>query len=547
MAAKLTKLEDQRRRVQRDLDAAELALDVVRETTGIIDLDERDFRHTITIELASLELEENKLILEIRQIEAIISTLEELARGPITQQIENMIENDHLMASLVRQITNLEAILAGRLTKFGENHRVVQQTRELINENKQKREQRRAEIAEQTRQGNLADARDSLVVQLRGLEQLEEMRKEAELRKKDLDMARTQYDRRVAIRNERRKQLDSYKTQIEKYKTMLLDPETPKVQFAGYAPVPLEMSSPKKKVFFPGGLVLGMMLGVGLAFLIELLNDLIRTPRDVTRYLRIPLLGVIPDATEDASLDGIDLCHVVRQAPYSIVSESYRRFRTNFKLSIPNGDYKTLLVSSGMAGDGKTSVAANLATTFVAEGKRVLLVDANFWQPSLHKVFADNGETQADIELPEFGLSTLLSGLCGYHEVINPTGIDGFDVIYSGLLPANPAELLGGAQMEQLIKRQREAYDYVILDGPPVLLVSDTKVLARLVDGTILVFNADATRRGAAQRTIRELREVNASIVGSVLLATKAMKGGYFNEQYKSYQEYQKLQLAHSL
>jgi len=120
-------------------------------------------------------------------------------------------------------------------------------------------------------------------------------------------------------------------------------------------------------------------------------------------------------------------------------------------------------------------------------------------------------------------------------------------LIDSGQLPPNPAELLSTPQMEELIKEQRNNYDYVIVDGPPVLLVSDAKVLARIVDGTILVFNAGATRRGAAQRTIRELKSVDAKVIGCVLLAVKAMKGGYFHEQFRSYQKYQKLQLASSV
>jgi Mrp family chromosome partitioning ATPase len=98
--------------------------------------------------------------------------------------------------------------------------------------------------------------------------------------------------------------------------------------------------------------------------------------------------------------------------------------------------------------------------------------------------------------------------------------------------------------MRQLTDALRSSYDYVIIDGPPVLLVSDVKVLARNVDGSILVFNAATTKRGAALRTLRELREVNAPVVGCVLFAVKALKGGYFNEQYKSYEKYNKAQLA---
>jgi len=292
---------------------------------------------------------------------------------------------------------------------------------------------------------------------------------------------------------------------------------------------------------------LGLIAGIGLALALELLNDLVRTPRDVARFLHIPLLTVVPDADEDDQVRDIDLCHVVRQAPYSIISESYRRCRTNIKLSGSNGSVRTLLVSSGAAGDGKTSVAVNLATAFIAENKKVLLIDANFRRPGLQTIFPKPAAQDEQVRQSEFGLSSLLTGLCSYEDAKRSDVIEGLDIIDSGPLPSNPSELLGSYRMEQLIKDRRKNYDYIIVDSPPVLLVSDAKVLAKIVDGTVLVFNAAATRRGAAQRTIRELRAVDAKIVGCVLFAVKALKGGYFHEQFRSYQEYQKLQLARSI
>jgi len=550
IAGKLAGLIEQQDSVQRDLDRAEAALADVRAATGLTDLERpatRQFRHTIELRLDDLELEQNAMTLELRLVEADIKNLEELATGPINEQIEHQIETDPVMVVLAQRLAFLEAELAGVLTKFGENHRVVRQTQELIEEIRQERALRKAEIAEQTRQSNLKDAQNRLVVLQERYVELEKLRQEIEAKKRDLDLARVQYEQRVTIRDERKEMLDEVKAQIEKLKIMHDDPETPKVQFVGYAPEPLEVSSPRWEFYFPGGTMLGFLSGVGLAFLIELLNDLVRTPGDVARFLRIPLLAVVPDAAEDAQVRGIDHCWIVRKAPYSIISESYRRLRTNLKLSDSGESLKTLLVSSGSGGDGKTSVAVNLATTFVAEDKRVLLIDANFWRPRLHSIFPrPEAEQEAD-EASEFGLSTLLAGLCGYQEIIRPSAIEGFDLIDSGPLPPNPAELLGGPQMKQLVKHQREIYDYVIIDGPPVLLVSAAKILAKLVDGTVLVFNAGSTRRGTAVRTIRELRDVNAEIAGCVLFAVKAMKGGYFTAEFKSYHEYQKLQLAHSI
>lgn len=564
VADRMARLEDERERVQRDLDASERALEMTRERWDLTDLEQRIFEHTITVTLNRLEIERNDLMLQLKQLESIVETLERQATGPISEQVqvEDQIEVDPVMVLLAQQVALQEARLASILTKFGENHRVVRESRELINETRKTRERRKIEIAEQTRQSNLQNSQDRLIVLTDRMEELEKLRQEAEARKRDLDLARVQYQQRMTIRDQRKDRLNDVLESISKLRMLYDAPDTPKVRFVGYAPEPLVISFPKWQVFFPGGTVLGLVIGIGLAFLIEMLNDLVRMPRDVARFLHVRLLGVIPDVDEDPLAEGVDLCHIVRLAPFSIISESYRLLRTNLKLSdSAAGASKVLLVSSGGAGDGKTSVAVNLAAAFVAENKKVLLIDANFRRPSLDSLFprpqandkpsSENGldndlEEEADAQ-SVFGLSTILTGLCGYQQIIRPSGIEGLDVIYAGPAPPNPAELLGGEQMEQLLRRQRESYDYIIIDSPPVLVVSDSKMLAKFVDGTVLVFNAAATHRGAALRTIRELKEVDARIIGCVLMAVKALKGGYFREQFRSYQQYQRPQLAHSL
>ncbi len=548
VSAELVMLEERQARVKAELDAAEKGLDDVRDRWGITDLAMpagRNFQHTITLKLNDLELEKNKLELGIRQLSADIANLKDLATGPITEQIQYAIERDSVMVTLALQLASQEAQLSAKLTKFGDNHRDVLQMREQVEEIKKRRESRKAEIGEMTRRANLENARDGLHVLQERFELLEQQRQEAETQKKDLDLARIQYEQRLKIRDERIVMLDLIKEQVEKLKMLHDSPDTPKVQRVGDAPIPLEMAFSRQwYLWLPGGTMLGFMLGVGLAFLVELANDLVRTPGDVAKYLHIPLLGVIPDASEDSQVRRIELCHAVRLAPYSVISESYRRCRTNLKLSGTTESLKSVLVSSGMPGDGKTSVAVNLAAAFVAANKKVLLIDANFRQPGLERLFpkihTDQLEEKLQAEGFDFGLSSVLMKQCGIQEAVRPGGIEGLDIIDCGPLPANPAELLGSPRMEELLIQQRNNYDHIIIDGPPVLLVSDAKGLARLVDATILVFNAAITSRGAAQRTIREFREVNAKIVGCVLFAVRSMKGGYFNEQYKSYRKYDK-------
>jgi len=549
--AKLSELQTRKNRVEEELRAAEVAMDDVRKAWGISDIDwsvTHFIKHSVTLRLDQLELDKIDLELIIKQLEADIQVFDQLAKGPINVQIEHAIETDTVMTSLATQLAYTDARLASILSKFGENHREVRQLQELKDEISVRREMRVAELGEQTRQANLANAKDRLIVYKERFAELERLRQDAAAKQRDLDSARVQYDQRVKIKDERVAMLDEIKQSIEKMRIIHDDPETPKVRGLGDALKPLQMLLSREWwLWFPGGTVLGFLFSIGLAFLLELADDKVRTPRAVSKYLHIPLLGVVPDASVDRDVRGVDLCRVVSQAPYSLISESYRQCRTNLKLSGSGESLKTLLVTSGSPGDGKTCVAVNLATAFVAENKKVLLIDANFRQPTSEKLFPRSGAGGLDDEglSVGFGLSSVLVGQCGAQQAIRSSGIEGLDIIDAGLLPPNPAELLGSVRMEEMLKQQRNNYDYIVLDSPPVLLISDAKVLAKRVDATVVVLNAAATHRGAAQRTLRELQDVDANVIGCVLLGAPALKGGYFQEQSKSYRRYQeKMQFA---
>ena len=223
------------------------------------------------------------------------------------------------------------------------------------------------------------------------------------------------------------------------------------------------------------------------------------------------------------------------------MSECYRQLRTNLKLSVGAAEHKTLLVTSPDAGDGKTTVATNLTSTMLAENKKVVLIDANFRRPATGHLFPRTGETGARIEHADFGLSNYLMGQCSdVEQIIRPSGLPGLDIIDSGPLPSSPAELLGSPLMDKLLEYCKNKYDHVIIDGPP-LLVSDAKTLAAHCDGTVVVFNATSTHRGEALRILRELQSIQANTVGAVLMGVKSHKGGYFQEFYRSYLEYQQV------
>ncbi|MHC5214829.1 MAG: CpsD/CapB family tyrosine-protein kinase, partial [Planctomycetota bacterium] len=159
------------------------------------------------------------------------------------------------------------------------------------------------------------------------------------------------------------------------------------------------------------------------------------------------------------------------------------------------------------------------------------------------RLFPHSAADGSPIDTSDFGLSNYLMGQCDTEDqVVRESGIQGLFIIDSGPLPANPAELLNGQRMKSLLEHCKSNYDYVIIDGP-AMLVSDSKILASQADATILVFNTANTHRGAAIRMLREMREIHADVLGAVLVGVKSRKGGYFRENYRSYQDYQRVQV----
>lgn len=539
----LAKRTDQQRRLRGELQQANDTLETIRKGTEFTNLGGQRFRDYLDVQLSDLEKMKNELQNNVAQIESFVTTLRVRAEGEFDVIVREQIERDPIASGMRRTIANIELGLAQQENRFGENHRKVRQMRDALKQAKADLAYRQNEIADIKRRANLRNAEDQMTALTEQLAALQKQRNEAKIQHKELDNLRANYEKSLTIRDDKQTMLEEMDAHIEKLYALADDPDISKVKMVGLAPEPLRMSFPRIKIFLPGGFVLGLMVGIGLAFAIELLNDLLRAPSDVMKHLRVPLLGMICHADEDDDVEGVDLFHVVRQAPYSIMSECYRQFRTNLRLSGSGESHKTLLVTSGRAGDGKTSVAVNLSATLVAEDKKILFIDTNFRRPSTATLFPRTEADGSVAEHVDFGLSNYLMGQCEYDDVVRTSGIEGFDIIDSGPLPSNPAEILGSANMTKLLEKSRELYDSVVIDGPP-LLISDAKILAAQADGTIVVFNAAATRRGAAQRTLRELRDINANLIGGVLVGVRSMKGGYFQEVYRSYQAYQQIQVA---
>jgi len=209
--------------------------------------------------------------------------------------------------------------------------------------------------------------------------------------------------------------------------------------------------------------------------------------------------------------------------PQSIISEQFRTVRTNIKFSMPNRELKTLLFTSAAIGEGKSTIAANVAIVFAQEGKKVLLIDADLRKPTVHYTF---------LKTISPGLTNLLTSHCNLNQVVKESGVNGLDLITCGPIPSNPAELLGLRAMDIFITEVEEKYDIIIFDAPPILSVSDAQILTSKCDGTILVISADSTEKGNAIKAKEVLQASNANIIGAILNNFKLGKDHYYYEYY---------------
>ncbi len=262
--------------------------------------------------------------------------------------------------------------------------------------------------------------------------------------------------------------------------------------------------------------VTGAMIAVGVAFLIEYLDDTVKTPDDVRQATGLGTLGAI------GRLDKEDPELVTTVDPLSPVSESFRKLRTNIRFSGVDHPLRTIVVTSPRQSEGKSITVANLAVAMAQAGLRVTLVDADLRRPRIHKLFAVH--TRGGLT------GSLVAGALNGR--VQEGEVEGLSLLPAGELPPNPAELLGSQRMGELLEHLSAEADVVLVDSPPVLPVADTVVLGAQVDGVILVIDVGQTRRGFAQQAVENLRQVDANVIG-VVLNRVPTSGGYYYYYYR--------------
>jgi len=317
---------------------------------------------------------------------------------------------------------------------------------------------------------------------------------------------------------------------IEQEKLDIEIPKTSIVEITDPAQPGEKPVKPNKPLNIALGVIIGLIMGVGLAFFIEYLDTSVKTIEEVERAFQTPVLGVIPQ----------NVGYLLDEGPESQHAEAYRVLRTNILFSRKNEKLNTIVVVSAGAGEGKSITVLNLATVFAQAGQRVLIVDSDLRRPTLHKQMHVGNN---------LGLTNYLLKQNKLEEVIQTSGVPMLDFMASGKLPSSSMSILGSAQMKEMVAELKQRYDFIFFDSPPILGVSDASVLASEVDVVIQVIQYRRYPQPMSIRAKQLIEKVGGNLIGILLnninmsqdesyyYYTGYYHGGYYSSQNEEGQE----------
>jgi succinoglycan biosynthesis transport protein ExoP len=294
------------------------------------------------------------------------------------------------------------------------------------------------------------------------------------------------------------------------------------------AAIPDEPVRPNKLLNIAVAAIVSGIIACGVVVGVDLLNDTVKTPEEISEKLGLSVLGVITHHSRGEDIP------ITEAQPLSPISEAFRTLRTNVKYAGAGleNPLRSIMITSAMAGEGKTEVLVNLGIVLAQNRYRVLLMDADLRRPTLHRRLGlDNlvGLSQIFVH-PELGMSYSLQ----------PTRITGLTALTSGDTPPNPSELLGSLLMGSILEELKNTYDILLIDTPPALAVTDSAVLAPYVEGVLLVIKPGNTNMATLRRVVNQFHQINANLLGVVLndINLRSTSYGYFYKHYKYYNNY---------
>lgn len=506
-------VEEQLNGLRGALESSEKDLQAYKSSTGVVQLDAT--ARELIAKLSETERERTAVTLRKKQTEFALASLQDAARRGVTYA-PAVTRDDPLVANMAGKLAELEVQRRALLTDATENHPAVKEVKGQIDEL-----QRKIRSTYENELRTLARQETDINGQLARYEGLLRGLPEAER-----DLAKLTRVTKVNA--------DIYTFLLQKHEEARIARASTISNISVVDPAiePDRPVKPRKGKNLLLGLLVGCMLGVGLAFFQEYLDDTIKDVDAAKRELKWPLLAVIPcieDAQEREKERRISL--VAHMEPKSQVAEAFRAIRTGIHFSSLSKRKQVLLVTSTFPGEGKSTVSANMACIFAQTGSPVIIIDCDLRRSTLHEKFGLS-------KVP--GLTNLLAGDAPLEQVVCHTPIPNLDFIGAGATPPNPAELLGSREMADLVARLRTTYEIILIDAPPVLAVTDAPLLTAVADVAMVVIEAGRVPVKAARQMRETLAGVNAPVVG-MIINDKSGKGregygyGYYGGKYGYY------------
>jgi polysaccharide biosynthesis transport protein len=514
-------LEDKLVELKTRVEKSESDLNRYRRRKGIISLGEKE--NIVVERLADL----NRKLTEAEAERIALEGQVRLIRKGNYDALPAVVNNT-LIQTLTTQMARLEAEYAYLATQFKPGYPKLDQLRAQVDETKRRLRQEIQRTAAGIESAYLAT--EATEKQLRA--KMEEQ-KVATLRLKDASVDYAILAREV----DTNRQLYDSVLQRMKETGVAAELRASNVSIIDRAEPSRTPSKPNIKLSLLLGAFIGLTGGVASAFLREYLDHTFKTPDEAQRYLQLPNLGSVPDflridwrrtISQSASAmtsqltrrlpDGAERGLVLSRHPLLTLTEVYRTLRTAILLSRAEEPPRLLLFTSATHGEGKTATVVNTAIVFGQMGVRVLVIDADLRRPQCHRLLGSPGG---------LGLAEILTGLRAPEEFIQSTYIDNLFFLSGGSMPPNPADLLGSHKMRETLARLQEHYDYILIDAPPVLPVSDAVLLSTMVDGVVLVVGARDSHKQLVREACSRLRYARAKILGTVLNRVDMRDGNY--------------------
>ncbi len=503
-------LSEELQRQEQQLAASEAALTEYREKNNALSLEDR----------------QNIVVSRLNQLndKATTSRNDRLSKEAIHNQLRGADPNDDRIDNFpvvganpgVVEAKNTLATLAAQKTSFAgrygpEHPRMIEISGQIDNA-------KRRLVAERTKVlESIKNDYAAAVAQERSFSGQLEEQKSASM---DLDRKSGDYKLLQRKADSDRQVYQSLLSQ-QKELAVVANSRANNVQLLDHADVPTLPISPNPRRDWITAILAGLAVAFGLAFGIEYLDDTVKTPEDVTRRLKLPLLGLVP------AVRGDRVPVLTETVPHDF-GEAFRSLRTSLVFTSGSQSTRIIAVTSSQPLEGKTTTACNLAMALALGGARVLLIDADMRRPGLHKTIGlENGT----------GLSHLLVGQARVREAVQRTSEPNLVVITAGRTPPNPSELLASDRMNNfLVNLATGPFDWVIVDTPPVLAVTDAVILATKVSGVVFVVGSEMTRRVHAERALETLQTGRPRSIGVVLNRVDFDRNKYYYSRYYGYQ-----------